>query len=109
MASRNRRPRDRDSKILCPIDFSDYSRRALDHAVAIARWYESTITVMHVFSTMPVAAYAPGAPAPGFEFDCVDRADRDQLLAEMTRFIETESRRGPVEAIIREGRTAPRS
>ena len=49
-------------KILCPIDFSDYSRRALDHAVAIARWYDSRITVLHVFSAAPVAAYAPGAP-----------------------------------------------
>jgi len=27
--------------ILCPIDFSDYSRRALDHAVTIARWYDT--------------------------------------------------------------------
>ena len=26
-------------RILCPIDFSDHSRRALDHAIAIARWY----------------------------------------------------------------------
>ena len=50
--------------ILCPIDFSDYSRRALDHAVALARRYESAITVLHVFSTVPVAAYAPGCP-PG--------------------------------------------
>lgn len=27
-------------RILCPIDFSDFSRRAFDHAVAIARWYD---------------------------------------------------------------------
>ena len=27
-------------RILCPIDFSDCSRRALDHAVAIAKWYD---------------------------------------------------------------------
>jgi nucleotide-binding universal stress UspA family protein len=52
-------------RILCPIDFSDYSRRALDHAVAIARWYGSTITVMHAFSPAPVATYAPGAHLPG--------------------------------------------
>jgi nucleotide-binding universal stress UspA family protein len=32
-------------QILCPIDFSDHARRALDHAIAIARWYESTVTV----------------------------------------------------------------
>jgi nucleotide-binding universal stress UspA family protein len=89
-------------RILCPIDFSDYSRRALDHAVAIARWYGSTITVMHAFSAAPVAAYAPGAP--GFESIVLTRADRDQLLAEMKRFIETESApKVPVEAVIREG------
>ena len=28
-------------RILCPIDFSDHSRRALDYAVTIARWYDS--------------------------------------------------------------------
>ncbi|MEO8257318.1 MAG: universal stress protein [Acidobacteriota bacterium] len=47
-------------RILCPIDFSDYSRRALDHPVKIARWYESSITALHVFSPVPVAAYGPG-------------------------------------------------
>jgi len=36
-------------RILCPIDFSDHSRRALDHAVAIATWFESTITVLNVY------------------------------------------------------------
>ena len=91
--------------ILCPIDFSDYSRRALDHAVALARRYESTITVMHVFSTVPVEAYAPGMP--GFEPIVLTRADRDQLLVEMKRFIDTESAPGvPMDATIREGDTA---
>jgi nucleotide-binding universal stress UspA family protein len=92
-------------RILCPIDFSDYSRHALDYALAIARWYESTITVMHVFSAVPVAAYAPGAP--GFESIVLTGADRDQLLVGMKRFIETESTEGiPIEAIIREGSAA---
>lgn len=35
-------------RILCPIDFSETSRRALEHAVAIARWYESQVTALHV-------------------------------------------------------------
>jgi nucleotide-binding universal stress UspA family protein len=92
-------------RILCPIDFSDYSRHALDHAVAIARWYESTITAMHVFSVGPVAAYAPGMP--GFQSIALTPADRDQLLVEMERFIETASTPEiPIEAIIREGDTA---
>ena len=34
--------------ILCPIDFSDASAHAIDHAVAIARWYDGRITAVHV-------------------------------------------------------------
>ena len=91
-------------RILCPVDFSDYSRHALDHAVALARRYESTITVLHVFSTVPVTAYAPGMP--GFEPIVLTREDRDQLLAELKRFVETESAPGvPMDAVIREGDT----
>jgi nucleotide-binding universal stress UspA family protein len=77
------------SRILCPIDFSDFSRRALDHAVAMARWYESTITLLHVFSVVPVAAYAPGTPMhPSV---VLTPADRDELLASMRRFAEDEA------------------
>lgn len=35
-------------RILCPIDFSDASRHALEHAAASARWYGAQITVIHV-------------------------------------------------------------
>ena len=46
-------------KILCPVDFSDFSRDALDHAVALTKWYGGRLTVMHVVPTptmpMPVA------------------------------------------------------
>jgi nucleotide-binding universal stress UspA family protein len=45
-------------RILCPIDFSDCSRRALDHAVALAKWYEATLTVFHVRAPVPISAYA---------------------------------------------------
>ena len=38
------------NRIVCAIDFSECSRHALDHAVAIARWYESELTVLHVFT-----------------------------------------------------------
>lgn len=45
-------------RILCPIDFSDCSRRALDHAVALATWYDAALTVFHVCAPVPVSAYA---------------------------------------------------
>jgi nucleotide-binding universal stress UspA family protein len=76
-------------RILCPIDFSDFSRRAFDHAVAIARWYGSTIRVLHVSAIAPVVVYAPGpAPVPTA---VLTREDRDQLLASMQQFAETEA------------------
>ena len=53
------------TRILCPIDFSDASRHAIDHALAVARWYEASIVGLHVFNP----AYAPvggiGLPQDG--------------------------------------------
>ena len=92
-------------RILCPIDFSDYSRRALDHAIAIARWYESTVTVLHVFSTAPVAAVGPGPVV--LEPIVLTAVDREQLLADTKAFAQTESAPGiTIEAVVREGNTA---
>lgn len=47
-------------RILCPVDLSEFSHHALDHARALAQWYEADITVLHVF-TVPV----PFTPTPG--------------------------------------------
>lgn len=79
-------------QILCPIDFSDYSQRALDHAAAIARWYDSTITLLHVYTVESVAAYAPGTPT--YRSVILTPADRSELLASMKRFAETEAGSG---------------
>jgi nucleotide-binding universal stress UspA family protein len=53
-------------RILCPTDFSASSRRALDHAAALGRWYEAEVTVLHVarvvIPTVAALAYVP-APA----------------------------------------------
>jgi nucleotide-binding universal stress UspA family protein len=44
-------------EILCPTDFSEPSRHALDHAMVIAKWYGSRITALHVI-------HAPLVPEP---------------------------------------------
>jgi nucleotide-binding universal stress UspA family protein len=49
------------NRILCPIDFSETSRHALDHAFAFARWYQTRVTVLHVLN-VPLS---PVMPAPG--------------------------------------------
>lgn len=74
-------------RILCPIDFSDFSRRALDHAVAIAKWYDSTITLLHVSPIVPLAAYAPGSgvvPSANLTPE-----EREALLASMKQLAAT--------------------
>jgi len=67
-------------RILCPIDFSDCSRRALDYAVALARWYHAPVTVLFVHqpplvTSGPLAPLAPVEPVPlsPIDFDVVRR------------------------------------
>jgi nucleotide-binding universal stress UspA family protein len=50
------------SRILCPIDFSEFSRDALDHAAALAHWYHAELTVMHVFAIPAVPLPIAGLP-----------------------------------------------
>ncbi len=94
-------------RILCPVDFSDHSRHALHHAAAVARWYESTITLLYVHPVVPVAAAGPGA----LEFSpfVVTAADREKLLASMKSFGEHETLSGvPVDVEVVEGAVASR-
>jgi len=92
-------------RILCPIDFSDCSRRALDHATAIAHWYDATVTLLHVCTDDPPAAYGlrtpvPPTPGPG-------GADRDALLSAMRTFAEAEvGAQVPLRYEVAEGHTA---
>ncbi len=62
--------------VLCPVDFSDFSRHALDHAAALARWYGARLTLLHVFVNRP------GADVPPIPMTDVDR---QQLTAELRR------------------------
>ena len=75
-------------QILCPIDFSEFSRHALDQSVAIARRYGSTITVLNVCGVVPATAYAPGTPM--LPVTVPTPGDLEALLASMKRFVETE-------------------
>lgn len=74
--------------ILCPVDFSDFSRHAFDRAVAVARSYGSDVTVLHVLpvpSAVPAIPYGPEGPGPfGFE-----SLDRERTLSELSHFLAT--------------------
>lgn len=68
--------------VLCPVDFSDASMRALTYAAALASWYESRLEVLHV---LPQATSA----APD---DLAGRSDappmREKAVAELRDAIE---------------------
>lgn len=50
------------TRILCPVDFSEFSRHALDSAVAIARQQRAAVTVLYVLPP-PQSVYPPIGPA----------------------------------------------
>jgi nucleotide-binding universal stress UspA family protein len=49
----------RITNVLCPVDFSDISQHALDHAAAIAHWYEAKLTLLYVFVNLPTLDLPP--------------------------------------------------
>ena len=84
----------RINRILCPVDFSDFSRRALDYAVAVARWYAARITALYVHPIgIPSAAMAPGAPMV-IEPVVLSAVDRGLLLKELHAFVDAERAAG---------------
>ena len=66
------------TRILCPTDFSELARPALSHAVAMARWYEAEVTLLHVVAPMVTAAEVPYVPNPGLSPEA-----REKLLTEL--------------------------
>ena len=52
-------------RILCPVDFSDTSAHAIEHAVVLAGWYKARITALHVVS--PIMMAVPGMGSPRLE------------------------------------------
>ena len=99
--------------ILCPVDFSDVSRHALAHAVQLARWFQSELTVLHVY-LMPAPAstvWFAGVPDPNRAVDiheaitvAPEYAHRE-VQAELARFVASVDATGvDVEVRARMGR-----
>ena len=64
--------------VLCPIDFSETSARALIYATALARWYDAHLEVLHV-----VPAFEGGAPPTHFDAAGGAWPSREQLITEV--------------------------
>lgn len=86
-------------RILCPIDFSEHSRHALQYAEAFAHWYDAELHAVHVLAPPIAPAFPVPVPAPPVPFAGLT-ADARQAL---DRFIMTTHVTGPVQGIVREG------
>jgi nucleotide-binding universal stress UspA family protein len=78
-------------RILCPIDFSDFSRHAFHHAVHVARGYDAVVHVVHVapVPTAFVATVGGSGVVPG-----IDALAHDQILEETRRFLDADNLSG---------------
>ncbi|HEY5617658.1 MAG TPA: universal stress protein [Vicinamibacterales bacterium] len=72
--------------ILCPIDLSDVSSRPLAYATAFARWYEATLTVLHVVPTFDPMQVRSGAL--GDSVRMLYPMTRDEILSELRRAVD---------------------
>jgi nucleotide-binding universal stress UspA family protein len=78
-------------RVLCPVDFSEFSARALARACDAAAWFDARVTVVHVCPNV-----IPGGPeAPYFPVSAETmRAVREQSREELAQFVEPFLRRG---------------
>jgi nucleotide-binding universal stress UspA family protein len=78
-------------RILCAVDFSEFSRRALDHALSVARGYGSTLTALHVVAPVPAAvaggSYFGSENPPALLFPVMDT---NTARIELQRLVSSE-------------------
>lgn len=78
------------NRILCPIDFSEASTRALTYAAALARWYQANLEVLHAtprLETHGEPAQATGVVGAAHAGPPPVRASGEELLGQIERAI----------------------
>jgi nucleotide-binding universal stress UspA family protein len=73
-------------RILCPVDYSDFSERALAQAVRLARWFEASVTAVHVVPPAPWTASPDTVPYVTLPADLL-RARREDEAQTLERFV----------------------
>jgi nucleotide-binding universal stress UspA family protein len=72
-------------RILCPIDFSEHSRDALNAAVAMARAFEARLIALHVFTSWPAVDAIPPLANDARSSKAVDADAIRRVLEDFTR------------------------
>jgi nucleotide-binding universal stress UspA family protein len=74
-------------RILCPVDFSEHSFRALRKAEELARHFDAELLVLHVVSPIPTAR-PTFEPEADFDVDAYEEGLRVSYQDELERAVE---------------------
>ena len=89
------------TRILCPVDFSEFSRHALDSAVAIARQQHAAVTALYVLPP-PQSVYPPIGPAAyvPYVYTAEDMREFQQTLERFVAAVDYPVTAVAVEALV---------
>src|SRR6188508_1601690 len=73
--------------ILCPVDFSEFSRHALDSAVRLARGNGRRIVALHVFAKWPAVDVVPSLADNTSPKNPLEDENREALLRHLQQFV----------------------
>ncbi|RMF60899.1 MAG: universal stress protein [Calditrichaeota bacterium] len=88
--------------ILIPVDFSEYSYKALDYGEYLASQFQSEITLLHVVETLPYPTFYPEGFTPAMDFIPNLQQRIDESLQNLLKDSSV-----PVHRIIRTGTPSP--
>ena len=87
-------------RVLCPVDFSDTSRHALEHALAVAKWYDARVTVLHVNHPLlvldPPVLFVEASREPAL-------TDVGSMRERLRTWLDTANAPGSIEMAVDEG------
>lgn len=92
------------ARVLCPVDSSEFSRRALKHAVAFAGWYGAEVTALSVRPRLLPSALWSEYPGP---IPVEGPAERDEAEARVRGFVREATGTDNVTTVITEGPVVP--
>jgi nucleotide-binding universal stress UspA family protein len=90
-------------RILCPIDLSESSRRALIYAKALSSWYEAPLTVLHVCADLPVFEMASPFGHSASSAVVIEESQIAERRAAVRTFVWSAVGDNAIDIVVREG------
>ena len=88
--------------ILCPVDLSDTSRRALKQAAALAKWYDATLKVLYVDTTLPIEGAADFEDFAFAPSSVLETKTSSRAMGDLRTFVSAAGCTGAVDAVVEE-------